>query len=123
MMLPILISVSVTPVSYFFCAVAGTAAKVNIKARISPESPRFPTRCVLMKPLQADCFAQRFMGFPLGQGVTAISSIVFLGRRTIAVAERCGKRGAIKGRFVARRFGAMRRKFGKLPLRSEGLMH
>jgi hypothetical protein len=53
--------------------------------------------------------------------VTAISSIVFLETSTIAAAEACGKRGAITGRFVARRFGAMRRKFGKLPLRSEGL--
>src|ERR1700737_3617636 len=63
MMLPILISVSVTPVSYFFCATADTEAA----AMINPESPSD-----LMKSL-----AQRFMNFlhGCGQGVT-----VFVGQ-------------------------------------------
>src|SRR5436190_8837406 len=50
-MLPILISVSVTPVSYFFCAVAGRDAAVMT----SPESPSV-TASVLIRSL-----AQRFM--------------------------------------------------------------
>jgi hypothetical protein len=56
MMLPTLISVSVTPVSYFFCATADTEAA----AMISPESPSVVIS-VLMKSL-----AQRFMNFLLG---------------------------------------------------------
>src|SRR5436190_18756970 len=50
-MLPILISVSVTPVSYFFCAVAGRDAAVVM----SPESPSV-TASVLIRSV-----AQRFM--------------------------------------------------------------
>src|SRR5437016_8090546 len=67
MMLPIVISVSVTPLSYFFCATAGTLAATMMRAtRPSPLA-----RCRLMKRVQMDCFAQRFMCFPLGQGVMA----------------------------------------------------
>src|ERR1700731_4355306 len=63
MMLPILISVSVTPVSYFFCAAAG----IEAAAMINPESPK-KSPSVLMKSQ-----AQRFMSFLLGPGVTALS--------------------------------------------------
>src|SRR5260370_18866628 len=62
-MLPILISLSVSPVWYFFCATADTEAA----AMTNPESPSD-----LMKSL-----AQRFMNFlhGCGQGVT-----VFVGQ-------------------------------------------
>src|ERR1700730_1748597 len=67
MMLPSLISVSLTPVSYFFCATAG----IETAAMINPESPsERPSEkpSVLMKSL-----AQRFMSFLFGcgPGVTA----------------------------------------------------
>src|ERR1700738_4657383 len=67
MMLPILISVSVTPVSYFFCATAGAVAAAMISPENPSESPReSPSerrrvleKCVVMKSLSA-----RFMSFP-----------------------------------------------------------
>src|SRR5438552_8308053 len=79
MMLPIVISVSVTPLSYFFCATAGTLAATMMRAT----RPSLLARCRLMKRVQMDCFAQRFMCFPLGQGVMAcrrfLDLLFFLG--------------------------------------------
>src|SRR5882672_3215043 len=81
MMLPILISRSVTPVSYFFCAAADTVAA----AMISPQSPRDLTRA-LMKYVVKKSLAQRFMSFLLGcgPGLTAscwtVSCSIFLKR-------------------------------------------
>src|SRR5260370_4924064 len=68
MMLPILISVSVTPVSYFFCATADTV----VRAMISAESPgalmSARTKFVVKKSLSA-----RLMSFlpPVRANLTA----------------------------------------------------
>src|SRR6478672_11709468 len=76
MMLPILISVSVAPVSYFFCASADEVTA----ARISPVSPRYPamdlTRDLagrLKKIVVKKSLARRFMRLLLrcGPGLTA----------------------------------------------------
>src|SRR5262245_45577000 len=61
MMLPILISVSVTPASYFFCASEGAVARL----RRTAESASFRTRCGRVKRVRTNGFAQRFMKFPL----------------------------------------------------------
>src|ERR1700749_689899 len=61
MMLPILISVSLAPVSYFFCASEGEARR----PRRPKESASFRTRCDKVKLFRVDGFAQHFMGFPL----------------------------------------------------------
>src|SRR5438067_13880339 len=47
-----------------------------------------------MQRVQMECFAQRFMSFPLGPGVTAISSMFFLEAWTIAGGRGCRKRRA-----------------------------
>src|SRR4029079_10592336 len=71
MMLPILMVVSVTPVSYFFCATADAVAA----ARISPESPRAlisdpisDLTEALKKFVVKKSLAQRFMSFILRYG-------------------------------------------------------
>src|SRR5882724_11762186 len=67
MMLPILMVVSVAPVSYFFCASAGAVAA----AMISPDSPRVLTRdltTALTKFVVKKSLAKRFMIFLLGCG-------------------------------------------------------
>src|SRR5689334_20922726 len=69
MMLPILISVSVTPVSYFFCASEGAVARPRRTPTRVAESASFPRKCEGMKRFQADSFAQRCMGSPSGHGV------------------------------------------------------
>src|SRR5665213_4258741 len=101
MMLPILISVSVTPVSYFFCAAAGPEA-----AATSPKNPsKRPS--VLTKSQ-----ARYFMSFLLGYGVTVLSdsSLEFFRiGRTIAGVPVCRKRRTVKGRFVAQPDCAARR--------------
>jgi hypothetical protein len=99
MMLPILISVSVTPVSYFFCAATGEPAH----ATINPDSKNDLTsvlKGVLKKSSSASCMSfllrqdVRFFGqFPLRfSRVTA---------RRIAAARVCRKRLPPGGRFVA----------------------
>src|SRR4051812_11962494 len=99
MMLPILISVSVTPVSYFFCATAGALTA----AMISPASPS--TRpgerpSVLMKSL-----AQRFMNFLPSAELLRLLSDGFLRRfwmaSTIAGVPVSRKPQDVKRRFVA----------------------
>src|SRR5436190_17855143 len=106
MMLPILISVSVTPVSYFFCAVAGRDAAVMM----SPESPSV-TASVLIRPL-----AQRFMRASSGRvfrkpgcrfairntrSLLDEHSVRRRRDRTIAGVRVHRKRRARQGRFVA----------------------
>src|SRR5882757_5370333 len=94
MMLPILIAVSVTPVSFFYCAAADTEAA----AMINPASPS-----VLMKSL-----ALRFMNFLLGCGpsVTAfcrtVSSSVFAMGSTIAGVRLYRKAGDVGQTAIAR---------------------
>src|ERR1700716_4054524 len=63
MMLPILMVVSVAPVSYFFCASAGTVAA----AMINPDSPTALTTA-LTKFVVKKSLAKRFMIFLLGCG-------------------------------------------------------
>src|ERR1700736_154351 len=103
MMLPTLISVSVTPVSYFFCAKAGAAAKT----RRAKESAIFPARCGRAKRVRTNGLAQRFMGFSPWARLDvylAVSSGVFrLFAQTIAGGRHCRKQGraSMCRRFVA----------------------
>src|SRR3977135_3856632 len=96
MMLPILISVSVTPGSYFFCASADTEAV----AMISPENPS-DRPSVLMKSLSA-----RIMKLLLGPGVTVFcrtvsSSFVFVSGATLAGVRLCREERGSEVRLVA----------------------
>src|SRR6266849_9530085 len=98
MMLPILIAVSVTPVSYFFCAAADTEAAAMINPASPSESPS-----VLMKSL-----AQRFMNFLLGCGARCdgfcrtVSSSVFVMGSTIAGVRLYRKAGDVGETAIAR---------------------
>src|SRR3978361_1231302 len=103
MMLPILISVSVTPVSYFFCAVAGAEAA----AMINQQSASV-LNCVLKNGVLKNCLARRFMSFPpraAGQRDSFSCRTVSLGHAvvglTIAGAQVGRKRRAAQRRFVA----------------------
>src|SRR5579871_2453404 len=91
MMLPILISESVTPVSYFFCASEGAVAKPR---RVTPsvaESVSFPSQCAGLKRFQTGGLARRCMGLPLRQGVTSAVSSRLIFRGTIAACRSDGK--------------------------------
>src|SRR3954465_2746793 len=104
MMLPILISVSVAPVSYFFCATADTEAA----AMISMESPsvmrslaqrfiEFSFQRVLRKSGYGFCeqSTRALLEFSISCGVTAfvgrLALLLFRDGRTIAGVRACRK--------------------------------
>src|SRR5471032_808993 len=64
MMLPILISVSVTPVSYFFCAAAGTETAAMISPERPSERPSVLKNCVLKNCVLMKSLARRFIELP-----------------------------------------------------------
>src|SRR5262245_27818858 len=112
MMLPILISASLAPVSYFFCASEGAVAKPKIDAEISAESTSLSRKCGRMKRVQTNGFAQRVMCSPFWarRGFRIGSFLDCFSRRRTDDSSRAGSpeerdhndRG---GRFVAHHVG------------------
>src|SRR3954471_23500576 len=100
MMLPILISVSVTPLSYFFCATAGAEAAARMGAEMaSVVAKSFSARFIESPPAGlAQVTCRRFPRF-----------VFFDVARRIAAPRNARKRqlpsftGYLQGRFVARR--------------------
>ena len=90
MMLPILISLSVTPGSYFFCAIAGTEAV----AMITPESPSESPSVLMKSPVQC------FMSPPRLLSDSSLE-FSFLTAWTIAGVRVCRKQPVLERLFAA----------------------